>query len=378
MAAIQVQRVSTRGDLRAFVHFPWRVYRGDRNWVPPLISETLSYLDPARGAFYRQADVALFLARRGREVVGTIAAFVDHRRVGHIGRPEGGFGFFELIPEYEVAAHLLDSAWDWLRAQGMRSVCGPTNFTEHERPGVLIDGADCPPVMMAGHTPPYYKDFLERYGMEKDHDLYAWRASCERIGQELSALPPEIAHVAEVARRESRLNIRRACLREWDREVAIIHTLFNDTLRHLPDYLPISAAEFGRLAGQMRPFLEPDLTLIAEVEGRPIGFCIAIPDINRVLIRLNGRLFPLNWLKVGRYIREIDVVSFKLMGIQEQYRRRGIDALLYMEVLKAVYAKGYRWLDGSLSSEYNLAVNLIAQRLGAERYKHYRLYRMDL
>lgn len=378
MEPIRVQRAIGRRDLRAFVTFPWRVYQGDRNWVPPLISESLHYLNPATGVFYRQAEVALFLARRGRAVLGTIAAFVDHRRIEHTGRKEGGFGFFEVLPEYAAAERLLEAAWAWLRQQGMESVYGPTNFTEHERPGVLVGGADCPPVMLAGHTPPYYQDFLERFGMERDHDIYAWRAPLERIGPDLSGLPPEIARVAEVARRDTRLTIRKARLADWDREVAIIHHLFNATLSHLPEYSPISEAEFGRLAGQMRPFLDVDLALLAEVEGRAIGFCIAIPDLNRVLIRLNGRLFPLNWLKVRRYIREIDVVSFKLMGIVEEYRRRGIDALLYMETLRTACQKGYRWLDGSLASENNPAVNVIAARLGAERYKHYRLYRMAL
>jgi GNAT superfamily N-acetyltransferase len=121
-----------------------------------------------------------------------------------------------------------------------------------------------------------------------------------------------------------------------------------------------------------------DLVLFAEIAGQPVGFCVLIPDVNRVLIRLDGRLFPFNWLKIGRYIREIDVVSFKLMGVLEEYRRRGIDALLYLEALKAAAAKGYKWLDGSLTSETNAMINLIAGRLGAEPYKHYRLYRMEL
>jgi GNAT superfamily N-acetyltransferase len=156
------------------------------------------------------------------------------------------------------------------------------------------------------------------------------------------------------------------------------HYLFDTTLRHLPDYVPMTEAEFRRLANQMRPFLDPDLALVAEFEGQPVGFCIAIPDINRVLIHLNGRLFPLGWLKLAHYTRQIDVVSFKLMGVLEEYRRRGIDALLYLEAVRAVFDKGYEWLDGSVTSEYNPMVNLIAHRLGAERYKHYRLYRMTL
>ncbi len=376
--SIQVQPVTNRRELRAFVKFPWRVYRDDPNWVPPLISDRLAYLDPAKGPFYRFADVALFMARCEREIVGTIAAFVNHQRVERLGKPQGGFGFFEVIEDYAVAEQLLNAACEWLRARGMTSLRGPTNFTENECPGVLIEGADCPPVMLEAHTPPYYKDFLERYGMEKDEDLYAWRAFRSQIGEELRNIPPELGRVAEIARRAANVTVRKVRLDRWDEEIAAAHYLFNATLNHLPDHVPMSESEFRRLAGQMRPFLDPDLALFAEIEGRPIGFCVAFPDINRVLIRLNGRLFPFNWLKVRHYVRQVKVVTFKLMGVLEQYRRRGIDALLYLEAIRAVYEKGYEWLDGSVTSEFNPMVNLIAHRLGAERYKVYRLYRKEL
>jgi GNAT superfamily N-acetyltransferase len=378
MSSIQVRPLATRRDLRAFVKFPWQVYKGDPNWVPPLISERLEYLNPATGPFFRHADVALFIARRDRDTVGTIAAFVDHRRIEHLERAEGGFGFFEVVEDYAIAERLLDAACEWLRARDMSMVRGPTNFTDNDCPGVLIEGADCPPVMLEAHTPPYYKDFLERYGMEKETDLFAWRAFRAQIGEELKNIPPQLARVADVARKVANVTIRKIRMDKWDEEISTAHYLFDTTLRHLPDYVPMTEAGFRRFADQMRPFLDPDLALVAEFDGSPVGFCVAIPDVNRALIHLNGRLFPLGWLKLAHYTRRIDVVSFKLMGVLEEYRRRGIDALLYLEAVRAVFDKGYEWLDGSLTSEYNPMVNLIAHRLGAERYKRYRLYRMTL
>jgi GNAT superfamily N-acetyltransferase len=377
-SSIRVQPVATRRDLRAFVQFPWRVYRGDSNWVPPLISERLDYLDPATGLFYKHADVALFLARRGREVAGTIATFVDHRRIEYLDQREGGFGFFEVIEDYAVAEQLLEAACAWLRARDMPLIRGPTNFSANDCPGILIEGADCPPVMLEAHNPPYYQDFLERYGMEKENDLFAWRAFRSQIGQELKNIPPQLTRVADVARKVANVTIRTIHMDDWDEEISTAHHLFDVTLRHIPDHIPLTEREFRRFADQFRPFLDPDLALFAEMEGEPVGFCVAIPDVNRALIHLNGRLFPLGWLKFAYHVRRIDVVSFKLMGVLEEYRRRGIDALLYLEAVRAVFDKGYEWLDGSLTSEYNPMVNLIAHRLGAERYKRYRMYRMAL
>jgi len=379
MHPTQVRPITTRRELRAFVRFPWWVYRGDPNWVPPLISERLAYLDPTRGPFYEHADVALFMARRGRQVVGTVAAFVDHRRIEHMGQVEGGFGFFEVIEDYAVAGQLMDAACRWLRERDVPLVRGPTNFGNNDCPGVLIEGADCPPVMLEAHTPAYYGGFLERYGMERDHDLYAWRAFRSEFGAKLDAVLPELEQVAGVALQRANVTIRKVRLENWEQELATAHHLFNTTLHGVvPDHTPMTKAEFQRLAAQVRPFLDPDLALFAEVEGNPVGFFIAFPDVNRALIHLNGRLFPFGWLKIKRYIRQIDVVTFKLMGVLEEYRRRGIDALLYLEGVKAFLDKSYEWLDGSLTSEQNPMINLIASRLGAERYKRYRLYQMAL
>jgi GNAT superfamily N-acetyltransferase len=375
---VRIHHVSSRGDLKAFIKFPWRVYRGDRLWVPPLISERLEYLDPAKGVFYKDADVSLFMARRGRETLGTIAAFVDHARVKHTGHAEGGFGFFEVVEDYEVAERLLDACREWLRERGMAAVRGPTNFGDNDCPGVLIAGTEYPPAMLEAHTPSYYKDFLERYGMQKLNDLYAWRATFQQVNNELEAVPSDIVHVADEARKAGTISIRNIQLKNWDQEVSTVLYLFNTTMSQIPDSVPLSEADFLRLAAQMRPFLDPELALIAEIEGKPVGFCVLIPDTNRVLARLNGRLFPFKWLKVKRYIREIDVVSFKLMGVLKEYRRRGIDALLYVEALTKAKERGYQWLDGSITSELNPAINLIARSRGAELYKHYRLYRMEL
>jgi GNAT superfamily N-acetyltransferase len=373
---VEIHPVTTRRELKAFIKFPWRVYKGDPLWVPPLISDRLEYLDPARGTFFKHADVAFFMARKGRQLLGTVAAFVDHARVGHLGKAEGGFGFFEVLEEYEAAAALLDACRGWLRQRGMASVLGPTNFGDNETPGVLIAGTDFPPVMLEGHTPPYYKDFLERYGMQKDHDLYAWRVTFDRVGAELLGAPSDIARVADAARKDRALSIRRIRLEDWDREVSIIRGLFNATLSHIPGAVPAGEEDFGRDARQLKPFLDPELGLIAEIGGKPVGYCLLIPDTNRVLARLNGRLFPFNWMRIKRFIREIDIVSFKMMGVLEEYRRRGIDALLYVTALAKAKSRGYKWLDGSLTSELNPAINLIAKGRGAEMYKHYRLYRM--
>ena len=374
-ANVELREVRTRRDLGEFVRFPWQVYRGDPNWVPPLIGDRLAYLTPAGNPMLRSAELALFLARRRGRVVGTIATLVDQHAVQPPGDRAGTFGFFEVLDDYPATECLLDAARAWVRVRGMPLIRGPFNLTDQERPGVLIGGADCPPVMLAAHTPPYYKALLERYGMQKYHDVYAWRAFRWQIGEGLENVPQQIQRAAQVAERHG-VTVRKVRLDRWDEEVASALYLFNVTLRHLPQHVDLSQAEFRRLADPMRRILDPDLVLFAELDGRVVGFCISLPDVNRALIHLDGRLFPLGWLRLWWHLRRIDVLTFKLMGVLPELRFRGIDALLFVESLKAMMAKRYRWLDGSLTSEHNMMVNLLAGRFGAERYKHYRIYQM--
>jgi GNAT superfamily N-acetyltransferase len=374
MSSITIQQITTGRDLRAFVTFPWRVYKGDPCWVPPLISDQIAYLTPEKNPFFENAEAALFVARRGSDIVGTIAPCVNRHDQRSMDEKAGVFGFFEVLDDGDAAKALLDVACGWLQERGLASMRGPYNFTEHDRPGILVEGRTCPPVVLAAHTPAYYNDLLEQCGMEKHSDSYCWRAVREQIGEELQNLPAEILRVGEAARQSSGATIRKVRLDHWDEDVAIAGELFNATLSQYRNHRPMTEEAFRRFADSFRSLIDPDLALIAEVDGKPVGFSVAIPDPNRVLIHLNGRLYPFGWAKTLWYLRRIDVVTFKLMGVLPEYRRRGIDAMMYLDMLRAVFQKGYKWLDGSITAETNLLVNLLAGRLGADRYKQYRVY----
>lgn len=374
---IEIVPVVSKRARRTFVRFPWKIYQGDPNWVPPLITDRLDQLDPHKNPYLAEDHLALYLARKGREPVGTIAAFIDHSSIEHLKVDMGGYGFFEVIEDYAVAEKLLDAACQVVSSWGMKGIRGPTNFGIHNEPGFLIEGYDSPPASLEAHTPPYYHEFVERYGMEKYRDLFAWRAHLTDVGSKLEKLPEQILQVYEAISKRGGVTVRKLKMELWDQEIALAHDLFNDTLDELPEHIPMSMESFRGFAAQMRPLLDPDLVLFAESGGTTVGFIVAIPDPNQVLKHLNGRLYPLGWLKALWQQRHIDQVTFKLFGVRKEYRRRGIETLLYFEALKAATTKGYQWLDGSTTSELNSAVVSMAERLGAKRYKTFRLYQMN-
>jgi len=378
MGNLEVVEVRSKDDRHEMVMFPWTVYRGDKNWVPPIIKDREKLLDPERNPFFRQADVTLLAARRDGRLVGTIAAFINHRFNDYLKQKMGFFGFFEVLNDYEAAEALLRAARDWVRQRGMSELRGPINFHRDRERGILVEGADCPPPMLCAHSPPYYKDFVERFGMIKHADDFCRRVLVADVVGPDGSLPPRVARLEKVARRRSHLKIRRAQLDDWDNEVQRVRKLYDTTIGQLPDHIPWSDEDIAAFAKQLRPFVDPDFVLFGEVKGKTVGCALAFPDFNRVLIHLNGRIDGLHKLLAWWYMRRIDVISFKVGGVLEQYQGLGIEALFLLELAKAALSRGYRWVDASLQAEDNPRLNTLVGHFEAEDYKRYRVYRLPL
>jgi len=378
MGTVEVVEIRGERDRHEMVMFPWTVYRGDKNWVPPIIKEREKLLDPDRNPFFQRADVTLLAARRDGRMVGTIAAFINHRFNDYLKQKVGFFGFFEVLDDYEAAEAMLRTARDWVQQRGMSELRGPINFHRDRERGILVEGADCPPPMLCGHTPPYYKDFVERFGMVKHADDFCRRLWVSKVVGPDGSLLPRLARLEKVARRRTHLKIRRARLEDWDNEVQRVRELYDATIGQLPDHVPWSDEDLAAFAEKLRPFVDPDLILFGEVKGKTVGCVLAFPDFNQVLIHLNGHIDGLHKLLAWWYMRRIDVVSFKVGGVLEQYQGLGIEALLLLELARAGLAKGYRWVDLSLNAENNDRINTLVSHFEVENYKRYRVYKLSL
>jgi len=374
-----VQPVTTKRDRQVLVRFPWRVYRDDPQWVPPLIHQRERQLDPEQGSFFGHGEAAPFVARRGDQVVGTVVAWINHRSNAHLKEKAAGFGFFEVLEDYPIAETLLTAACDWARGRGMEVIRGPFYFSMDDSPGVLIKGFDQAQVVLMGHTPPYYADFIERFGMEKYRDAYAYRGDLALLEGDIANIPRKILRIAEAVRKRAKVTIRKVRMDDWDNEVTLVMDIFNQALGHMRNHVPMDETEFRRFADGLRAILDPEMVLIAEVAGRPVGFSVTMPDVNRALKHVNGRLSPLGLLKLWWYRRRINVASFKILGVLEEYRGRGIDVLLYVETARQLLANGYEWIDFSLVAENNVMMNRMVQRMEVLYvYRHYRTYQKAL
>ncbi|WNG37020.1 N-acetyltransferase [Archangium minus] len=375
-ADVEVTPVRTSADRTAFIRFVYSIYQGDPNFVPHLEMERRDFMDPRKHPFFEFGEVEFFLARRGKEVVGRIAAVNNPRYNEFHGSNVGFFGLFECVNDAGVARALFEAAAAWLRAKGFVSVIGPMSYSTNGEVGMLIDGFNTPPAIMTTYNPTWYPALVEANGFTKAKDLYAWELSA-------STPPPEkVARIAEKIRQREGVTVRPVNMKDFDAEVARVKAMYNMAWDKNWGFVPMTEREFDHLARDLKQMVRPELALIAEVKGEPVGFGLTIPDANEAIKAANGRLttfgLPIGLAKLLLASRRIRRLRLVLLGTVEGYRRRGLDAILYLDTLNKARELGYEGGEISWTLEDNHLVNRAIESMGGKRSKQYRVYEKPL
>lgn len=373
MNEITTWRVSVKRDLTRFIKFQWEVYRGNEFWVPPLVAERKKILDRSKNPFYRHAEMELFLVERGGELAGRIAAIINHSHNSFHNENVGFFGFFESVNDHAVAMALFDAARGWLRSKGVASMRGPANPSSNDDWGLLIDGFQESPAIMMPYNPPYYPQLFEAYGLNKVVDLFAYEVKKERmeVGR--------VVRLAALVRQRTSARIRTFDMGNFIREVNLVKDVYNNAWSSNWGFVPLTDEEIDYLAADLKQIVDPDLALFAEVNGRVVGFALALPDFNQVLKKIpSGRLFPFGLVKILLYRSKIDSVRLLITGVIKEYQRRGIDSLLYTEIFERGTQKRIYRGEASWILEWNKMMNNGLEAMNARRTKTYRLYEMGI
>ncbi|MBI3182262.1 MAG: N-acetyltransferase [Myxococcales bacterium] len=369
---VTVTPVQSPRDRDAFVLFPYELYRDDPNFVPPLLMERKDFLDPRKNPWFQFGKAALFLARRGGQVVGRIAGVNDPRYNEFHGTRLGAFGMFECADDVRVARALFEAAATWCGAQGFGRMIGPMNFSTNYECSVLVEGFDAPPVVMMAYNPRYYPALYEACGFKKAKDLWAWELSS-------SVAPPEkVARIAEKVRQREGVVVRAVNMKDFESEVRRVKEIYNSAWEKNWGFVPMTDAEFDHMARELKQLVVPKLLLLAEVKGEPVAFSMTLPDANPALKAAGGRLtrfgLPIGLVKLLLAARRIKRLRLITLGIKEGYRRRGLDAILYLDTLKAARELGYTGGEISWTLEDNHLVNRAIESMGGRKYKTYRIY----
>ena len=376
--SIEIIPVQNRRQLREFIHLPWRLYRDDPMWVAPLLLDEAKRFDPRRNPFYEHADVQLFLALRDGTPVGRISAHVDHLYNEFHSDNVGLFGFFESPRDARVAEALLQAAEAWLRERGMTRILGPFGFNTNGLAGLLVEGFQLPPTLLMPYNPPYYSELIEGSGYAKAKDLKAFRIEIDEAFRErMSEMMPRIEAIGERARKQG-FTARSLDLRDFDDEVRRLREIYNEAWERNWGFVPLTEREFMEEAREMKRIVVPELAVIVERGSEPVGFGLALPDFNQALKPLRGRLFPFGVFRLLRAARAIDGLRVLTFGIKRTHRIRGVDALLYTELIRAGLRLPYRTCECSWILEDNVLIIRAIELVGGRIHKVYRVYEKAL
>lgn len=400
MSEIMVRAVGNRQERQIFLTFPWRIYRpnhrlpwektrpqaagfplqGDPLWVPPLLPDLAERIDPQRSSFFKHGQAEFYIAWRDGEPVGTICTAEDRQMNLERHTQECVFGFFNFIEDYGVMEALIDQARRWAQAHGLDTLTGPFNLDYEDSYGILVEGRDRPPVLLCGHTPTYYLDFVERYGFEPA------RGENIAIAFDIRQDTPATRNMERLAERiqaRKRFVIRSGDLAHWQDELEKIYILLNTCMTHLPDYRPWPReAVFNNLA-PFRKVADPDLILFAEDGRRTVGWLPGLPNLNEAFIHINGLRYPWNYFQLAWHMSRINrhrtqCLTMKSVLVLPEYWGSGVGILLFAEMKRRAQARGYRWIDASLTSTDNPNTPQLAERFEGQIYKRYRVYRLKI
>jgi GNAT superfamily N-acetyltransferase len=368
-AAVEIVPVRDRGTAREFLELPYRLHRAEANWVPPLRIAQKELFDP-RHPFYLHGTVERFLARRDGRTVGRIAAILDPNYSAFQSEKAGFFGFLETEEDQGAATALLDTAREWLTGRGAEVIRGPVNPSTNYECGTLVEGFEHRPMVMMSWNPAYYPRLIDGAGWRKAKDLLAYdlpvtQAQAERVD-------------ALTAKAEkSGMRIRSIRMEEFDKEADLIWGIYTSAWSANWGFVPMSQAEFRHTAKEMKQILKPELVLFGEVDGRPAGFAVALPDINEALRHAGGRLLPFGLLKILWHQRKIRRLRVLLLGVKEEFRATAVAAGLYANLIRQCWRTGFEGAECSWVLEDNVLMRRSIEALGGTVTKRYRIYEWD-
>jgi hypothetical protein len=368
---IRVSPVEDDASLWEFIRLPWRIYQGDPCWVPPVLSHEREFLDPQKGPFFEFGEARYFLAYRAGKPVGRLSAHINRLHDTHHGPETGFFGFFECVPDQDVATALFAAATAWLRTRGKTRLVGPLNFGIYDEMGLLVEGFDSMPVIFQTHNPPYYQDLLANLGFVKAMDWHAYKITNRDV--DLEAMERRYNEIMA----GQNVEVVTYDPKQVDKRADEVYRLFNTEWEPLWGHVPLTRRQFDDMLKNVKPCLRREMAFVLLDDDRVAGFAIGLPDLNPLFRQLNGRLTLWGKLRLLYWakFRPLRKVRAMVVGISQPYQRRRLHLALFIRsYIYLVRHTPCEMADFSLIPETHRHWIKILKAFGAQRYKVFRVF----
>jgi GNAT superfamily N-acetyltransferase len=372
--AVRCEAVESRADQKAFLNLERTLYRDDPNWIPPLWMVRRELVGFKPHPFYDDADGQTFLVRRGDQVVGRVLAVVNHAHNRCHNEKRGFFGFYECQDDVEASNELLRTATEWLRQQGMTDVRGPVHPSLNYECGLLVDGFDTPPTYLIPYNKDYYGRLIEAFGFEKTQDLFSYEAHIDM----LEDLDPKLKFICEESAKRFNVNCRPIDRKRFAADVRSFLEIYNLSLQRTWGYVPMSEAEIDHQSAGLKHLIVPELTSIAEIDGKPVGAGFGLLDYNQIIGKIGGKLFPFGWFRLWTGKRKIDRLRLISTNVLPEYQKWGLGVVTLARILPDAVDFGIRVGEFSWVLESNQLSRGTIERGGAKRSKVHRIYDLSL
>ncbi len=370
MSQVEIRPVSSKKDQKQFMQLLWDHYRDDPNWIPPLRRNQQELLGFRHHPFHDYATVQNFLAIREGQPCGRISAILNPAHIERYDERVGFIGFFECIDDVDVARALFDAATAWLAEHEIHTVRGPINPSLNYEVGLQIEGFDTPPTFMMTYNPEYYGKLFEACGFSKVQDLYAFWGHIDM----LDSLDKKLEFVREEATRRFNVKLRRMERARFDEEVRTFLHVYNSSLGGTWGFVPMSEGEVEHMSKSLRHLIVPEMTTVAEIDGKPVGAVFGLLDYNPRIREIDGRLFPFGFMKLlwnRKAIKKIRLISTNVLP---EYQRWGLGLVVLARLVPEAKAWGIQEAEFSWVLESNDLSFKSLKRGGAELIKTYRIY----
>jgi len=373
MSNVEIKAVTTRRDKKRFLELPWKIYRDDPHWVPPLRMNQKELVGFKHHPFYDNNERQAFLAMRDGEPVGRILGLINREHNRRYKENRGFFGFFESIDETEVSRGLFDAVKQWLEQYDIRHMRGPVNPSLNYECGLLVDGFDSSPFFMMTYNHPYYESLFTNYGFEKSQDLCAFWGHVDM----LETLDEKLEIIAQAAAERFNVTMRRLNPKNFKKDVHAFLDIYNQSLVNTWGFTPLSDAEMKHLSQGLRQLIAPELTTIAEVDGRPVAAAFGLLDYNPRVRQIDGKLFPFGFMRLLGNRKAIKNARILSTNVIPEYQRWGLGVTVLSRLRQDVLDWGLEEVEFSWVLETNHLSYKTLQRGGAKLYKTYRIFDLD-
>ncbi len=371
--SLDIRVVETKRELKTFIKVPFEIFKGNPYWVPPLIMDELQTFNPGKNPAFEHAETRLFLAYKDGKAVGRITGILSHAANDKYKTKNLRFGWFDTINDYEVARSLFDALEKWGKERGMETMTGPHGFSDLDPEGMLVEGFDRLPTISVIYNFPYYPEFVEKYGFQKEIDYLEFLS----IAPQETGIPPKLLRLGERIKERSGVRVHRfKSRREVKKRSVELFYLLDEAFEEIYGSVPLTEKQIQYYVKKYIPFVDKDLVLLAvDEKDEAVGFLITMPSLSRGFQKARGRLFPFGWFHILRSLKNYEVLDFYLAGIKKSYRGQGVDLLMALEVVQSALDKGVNYAESNPELETNKKVHAQWKYFNPTQHKRRRIYK---